>query len=195
MADITKLIASNYIEEMVRTFDAEHKHEEEALSLIFTTFKDNKVYEIVLLKVITLNQLYSTRIRDKDVKILVERILVQEDLDKLIEEGNIQAVTRIGKKQDALNNVFVFASKYCSFHNANSFPIYDSKSRIALFALNQEYGFSTIKNKTSLENYDTYKKVIDDFKAALDDNYNYKQLDKFLWMLGKYPDKYWHLMG
>lgn len=99
---------------------------EEALKLLFTQFPRNTDISEVLLKALTLNKLYSARVRDIDVDPLARHIASLR-IDPLLVEGSPSAVDVISKC-DGLRQYFSFASKYCSWHNASAYPIYDSYS-------------------------------------------------------------------
>ena len=158
MDNIQKLIDSKLIEIVVDDFAEKYGADEQALNQLFKTYNKNNVYEQVLIKVITLNELYSTQLYSKQLHLMVQRIISLTDLDSLLRTGDIEAIHLIGQKtNDDFNSAFVFASKYCSFHNPKSFPIFDSLSRNSIFKLNEKYCFTSIKYKNRLEDYSFYK--------------------------------------
>lgn len=96
---------------------------------------------------------------------------------------------------------YSFATKYCSFCASNDqYPIVDSYSRDVLYYLKQflfEKGFpfhlSRIK-RYDLEDYSKYCEIYQDLKKyiMLSGEVNVlpnKEVDKFLWHYGKYPEK------
>ncbi len=89
-------------------------------------------------------------------------------------------------------NFYSFASKYCSHHNPDSFPIYDAyvDKILAYFRdLKNTDGksFATFTNK-ALKDYTKFTEVIIKFRDA----YALKQIDRYLWITGKkyLPKKY-----
>lgn len=115
---------------------------------------------------------------------------------------------RINKDgQDEIKIFYSFATKYCFHHNQNAFRIYDSFVREVLVFFNN--GKSDTSNKFAdipselvgtnffekklidtklrkLENYDTFLKAIDRFAEFYGlENENTRDLDHFLWILGK----------
>lgn len=83
---------------------------------------------------------------------------------------------------------YSFATKYCSAHKPELFPIFDKYVLLVLCDLKKQYpNVFTFPNKTSLRDYSIFKKALDELK-----NYwtslsglNYKELDRYLWLLGK----------
>ena len=116
------------------------------------------------------------------------------NLDNRLKQGDISLVDEIkevtmsdGKKRD----FYSFATKYCSHHNPKFFPIYDSYVDKILVALNKAYPFSTFKHK-ELKNYQRFNEVLLDFNKTFGlDNFSLKDLDTYLWLLGKeiFPKK------
>ena len=87
---------------------------------------------------------------------------------------------------------YSFATKYCSHHDPINFPIYDSYVEKILVHFNKKDNFSKFTKK-DLKDYTKFKKVLIDFKKYYDiDEYNLKDIDRYIWQLGKeyYPNKY-----
>ena len=87
---------------------------------------------------------------------------------------------------DGLDRRFYsFASKYCSHHKPELFPIYDSYVGRMLRYFRRVDKFSSFKND-NLKDYVKFKTILDEFKAyyALE-QYSLKELDRYLWLLGK----------
>jgi hypothetical protein len=96
-----------------------------ALSRLFAQFRANTDIEEVLLKVATLNSLYNTNIFS--VAAVADQI-VSLDIDPRLAEGSPEiveeiAVVRLGTH---LRRNYSFATKYCSWHAPNHYPIYDN---------------------------------------------------------------------
>jgi hypothetical protein len=99
--------------------------QEKTLGLLFNKFcPGNTKLEYVLLKVTALNQFYSTNIFDT---YSVAKHILKMDIDQRLEKHdrllvNELALVIIKGKQ---KNFYSFASKYCSHHVPEAFPIYD----------------------------------------------------------------------
>lgn len=97
---------------------------EESLALLLSHFPENNEVTHVLLKVATLNQLYGTNIFAVQ---MVASHIVDLRIDTYLRSGSLQVVDLIAKVKigDKVRNNFSFATKYCSWHNPNTYPIYD----------------------------------------------------------------------
>lgn len=88
--------------------------------------------------------------------------------------------------------LYSFATKYCSHHNPEDFPIYDSFVDKVLRYFRDMDGFSEFKNG-DLKNYKRFKEILNDFRMFYGlQTYSFKDIDKFLWQFGKeyFPKKY-----
>lgn len=102
--------------------------------------------------------------------------------------SNIQYVT-IG---DTLKNFYSFASKYCSHHNPLEYPIYDSYVDEVLRYFRNNDEFSDFQDG-DLKDYAKFKSILNDFRTFYGlDQYNLKQIDQYVWQLGKdyFPKNY-----
>jgi hypothetical protein len=102
--------------------------------------------------------------------------------------GDIQYVT-IG---DTEKNFYSFASKYCSHHNPLDYPIYDSYVDEVLRYFRNRDNFSDFQDG-DLKDYVKFKGILIDFRAFYGlDKYNLKQIDQYVWLLGKdyFPKNY-----
>lgn len=145
----------------------------------------------ILLKAATLNDFYSTNI----FSILpVAQHILSLNIDKRLNDGDETLVDEL--KNVVINNkskqFYSFATKYCSHHNPEDFPIYDSFVEEVLYYFCKIDGFSNFK-KNELKNYIKFKCVIRDFQRFYGlEIYSLKELDKFLWQFGKkyFPKNY-----
>lgn len=186
------------VKKYIKEFDSEEKEKEDILNDIFKERfpKNNNLTEIVI-KTSALNSLYSTRIRNVDIIKLAKHIK-EKNIDVRLEEIKsisdakkaIKLVERIGKTPKGPNgmkkNALSFASKYCSFHRPDVFPIYDGYTKIILRELNEKYNYYGEKVPKEIESYskyyDIYNSFIDFFKLS---EFSYKEIDKYLWKKGK----------
>ncbi|MDE5836281.1 MAG: hypothetical protein K2H50_04675, partial [Paramuribaculum sp.] len=82
---------------------------------------------------------------------------------------------------------YSFATKYCSHHQPLLYPIFDRYVCDVLTELRRRNpGAFRFRNKKELTVYPTFRRAIDDFRQAYRlDNYSYKDIDRYLWLLGK----------
>lgn len=156
------------------------------LKKLFTeTYPRNNSLADIIIKTATLNTVYNTYIYS--VYPVAQHIL-SLDIDERLAVGDESLVNELmrvcytnGKKKDH----YSFATKYCSFHNPDAFPIYDSYvDKILQYYRNQE-GFSVFKN-SDLKNYPQFKCILSDFRHYFGlEKYTTKELDQYLWQFGK----------
>ena len=166
--------------------------QEDALHKLFFELcpKNNDVVDI-LLKASTLNDFYSTNIFSIYP---VAKHIYNLDIDARLNAGD---VTLVGDVQyvtigDTLKNFYSFASKYCSHHNPLEYPIYDSYVDEVLRYFRNRDNFSDFQND-ELKDYVRFKDILIDFRGFYDlDTYNLKQIDQYVWQLGKdyFPKNY-----
>lgn len=119
----------------------------------------------------------------------------------------VKQIAECKRKDDKKKVFYSFATKYCFHHNQNAFRIYDSFVREVLVFFNngksdKSNKFADIPSKLvgtnffekklidtklrKLENYDTFLQAIDRFAEFYGlENENTRDLDHFLWILGK----------
>lgn len=166
--------------------------QEDALNkLFFELCPNNTDISDVLLKAATLNDFYSTNIfwiypvakhicaLDIDARLRVGDVTLVED---------VQYVTISGKKK----RFYSFATKYCSHHNPLNYPIYDSYVDEVLRHFRNHDRFSEFQN-SDLRDYIKFKSILIDFRAFYGlEEFNLKQIDQYVWLLGKeyFPKNY-----
>ena len=154
-------------------------HNYRALQKLFRSneFSDNTCLENVIIKASALNDLYSTNIFS--IYYMAKHITEIEDINCRLASGDHGLVNCIAKIQinDKEKRFYSFASKYCSFHNEDSFPIYDQYVEKML----KHYGA-----KGNLKDYGDFCSAIDTFKKGNGlDSCSLKDIDIYLWMKGK----------
>ena len=175
----------------------DYTDQEKALNkLFFGEFKSNDDIQNILIKCSTLNDFYSTNI----FKVYpVARHILSLDIDKSLYEGDESLVEKIANL-DIMNKegikthhcFYSFASKYCSHHNPEAFPIYDSYVDKILRHFRKKNKNFRFRND-DLKNYSSFKKVLFQFQKLYGiTEYSLKDLDRYLWQLGKeyYPNDY-----
>lgn len=167
--------------------------QERSLKKLFTkTYPKNKSMDEVLVKVCTLNDFYSTNIFSP---FFVAKHIVSLDIDKALKAGDFDLVNKIARvtvSGGKVKNFYSFASKYCSHHYPTKYPIYDSYVEKVLMHFQKNDKFSDFK-RADLKDYGTFLRVLRDFRCHYNLNeFNLKELDKYLWQLGKhfYPNRY-----
>lgn len=175
-----------YLQEWENTPD--YVAEEKALDkLFFELCPYNIDMDDVMIKCLSLNVFYSTYIYN--INTVVKHYLTI-DIDGRLKKGDLELV-------DDLTNIpgyrycYSFATKYCSHHRPDVYPIYDSYVEKVLEYYRDRSSFCEFIDK-DLKNYEKYVQVIMEFRKFYNlTDFNVKQLDKYLWMIGKAAfDKY-----
>ena len=159
--------------------------------LFFEVYPNNTDIRDILIKASSLNDFYSTNIFSI---FPVAKHILSLNIDERLRSADTSLVNDIanvtinGKRK----NFYSFATKYCSHHFPKDFPIYDSfVDRVLCFFRNQDH-FTEFKNE-DLKDYDKFKNILIEFKKYYGiDKYNLKDIDRYLWQLGKdyFPKKY-----
>ena len=160
--------------------------QENALDKLFTELcPSNNEIESVLLKIAVLNNFYSTNIYDVHTVAThfmdcnIDQRLAGED-PKLVDD-----LAHVTLKNGTDIHFYSFATKYCSHHKPLVYPIYDYYVAEVLKYFRRRDKFSTFRNADLLQ-YTQFKSIIDKFKRHYKLNaFDYKQIDKYLWLLGK----------
>ena len=167
--------------------------QESSLRKLFTqTYPFNIEMDDVLIKVCSLNDFYSTNIFSP---FNVARHIVELEIDQRLSERDFTLVNEIALvKVDAAKtiNFYSFATKYCSHHSPEDYPIYDSFVEKMLMYFKRKDKFHKFK-KNDLKNYPVYRDVLKQFSDFYRlGNFTLKQLDKYLWQAGKhyFPKQY-----
>ena len=166
--------------------------QEDALDkLFFELLPSNEEISDILLKVATLNDFYSTNIFS--VYPVAEHILNLK-IDERLRQGDVTLVKEI--QNVTINGVtrkfYSFSTKYCSHHNPNEYPIYDSYVEKVLKYFRKTDKFFNLKN-ADLKDYQEFKNIIIAFREYYGlEEFNLKEIDQYLWQLGKeyFPNKY-----
>jgi hypothetical protein len=172
-------------------FDKNNKIIEDALAGLFEHYPTNTNTSDVLLKVLTLNALYSTQIplhgdRIPTVWEVVDHI-VDLKIDSALDLGSpdlVYNIARIEIHDKKVHFNYSFATKYCSWHRQDLFPIYDSRVDEYLW-YSQDHGWIDPFKREVLKIYKRFKETITEFqdKCGLGE-FNFKQIDKFLYYEG-----------
>jgi hypothetical protein len=176
-----------------KRFDDENTVVEQALRDLFGQYPHNNNEAHVLLKVVALDRLYSTNIYA--VHVMAHQIFQQaEEIDSALAAGSpivVDKIARItigatGKKRTN----YSFASKYCSWHRPDKYPIWDSRVRSYFRSLTR-----SLKNTDDVgllgtnpyvwNVYPEFVEHISKFQKRYEvDKFTFKEIDKFLWLYG-----------
>ncbi|MDF9829497.1 hypothetical protein [Parabacteroides sp. PF5-6] len=183
----SKEVVDSYISEWNELPD--YGAQEKSLKKLFhQTYPENKDIDDILTKVCTLNTFYSTHIfKPYDIAKHIERL----DIDGRLKEGNPDLVKDIAQVKG--RNYYSFASKYCSHHYPELYPIYDSYvEQMLVHFLCKRGKVSSFRD--SLKDYRTFCQTITIFREEYDlTGYTLKDIDRYLWLCGKkyFPKKYY----
>jgi len=176
------------VEKYRREFEGKNKQDEDAIKELFKIFPDNTDYKSVLLKSVLINTFYYTQIRAINI---MARHIVELDIDACLRQGNLNVVDQIAnltiktKKKEKKRRNYSFATKYCSFHQPDLFPIYDSIVDKILKAYQRQDKFSS-QPLGDLKGYRRFKEVLEDFVKRYDlRGLGFRELDCFLHDYGK----------
>lgn len=168
-----------------------HLQEDALDKLFFTLCPENTNISDVLLKVSTLNDFYSTNIFSV---YSVAKHILSLNIDVRLKAGDdllvsdIQRVTINGVKK----NFYSFATKYCSHHRPLEYPIYDNYVEKVLCYFRDRDALISFKTP-ELKDFSKFKRTLIDFKCLYGlDQYNLKEIDRYIWQLGKkyFPRNY-----
>jgi len=178
--------------------DDENKLIEPALTDLFARYPNNTSEAEVLLKVLTLNDLYATRIPTRapgrpnvfDVAKCIPKL----NMDQALKECSLHIVNTISTTQfpgKRKINRFAFATKYASWHRQDVYPIWDRNVQKYLTCLRKLHrtewdkfaeGFSLSSNDWG---YPEFHALMVRFRAHFGlVEISFKNLDKFLWWHG-----------
>ncbi len=182
------------VQEYISKFDGDKELVivEEVLSELFGKYPNNQELCDILIKAAALNSLYNTHIF-AIVKMANHIHKNINNLDARLRSGSIElvddiALLEVGNNKKRRN--YSFASKYCHWHQPNIYPIYDSYVENIIWKYRkQDKNFMMFK-RTELQQYERYKEIIDGFREHYRlTKFNYRQIDKFLWMYSKRPSE------
>lgn len=166
--------------------------QEEAINELFQDhYNSNKSLKNIIIKCSVLNDLYSTNI----FKVYpVARHILELDIDDRLKNGDISLVNEIAnnKISGKEKNFYSFASKYCSHHNQEEYPIYDYYVDQMLRHFRNVDAFFDFDNN-DLKNYEKFKNILLRFREFYKlEKFSLKDLDRYLWQVGKeyYPKNY-----
>jgi hypothetical protein len=186
-------------EELVKSaceeFDRDNREIEEALTELFARYPGNRDLRHVLLKVVALNALYSTQIRVYakmvpnvlDVATHIQRN--GDEIDSALTIGSPEVVNRIAAvtvPEKKTRWFFSFATKYCSFHRPEFYPIWDSRVDRYISSLKDQPRFAEFFGTGEDRwRYSEFRRLITIFRDSYGlGSFSFKEIDKFLYTYG-----------
>jgi len=180
--------------------DSETRIVEGALADLFARYPKNTDEAQVLLKVVTLNDFYSTQIPfrapDRPNVFDVARCIPSLKLDQAFKDGSLEIVNAISTTQFPRKrriNRFSFATKYASWHRQDLYPMWDSNVQAYLTCLWKLHRADWSKFSEGFRlsgnwGYPEFYALMVRFRAYYRlENVCFKDLDKFLWLHGEPP--------
>jgi len=167
--------------------------QESSLRKLFVeTYPRNVDMDDVLIKVCSLNNFYSTNILSP---FTVAKHIVDLDIDQRLANRDLTLVNDIAVVKvngQKTRKFYSFATKYCSHHFPEDYPIYDSFVEKMLTHFKRVDKFYKFK-KNDLKHYPTYRAVLMEFRRFYGlESFTLKEVDKYLWQAGKeyFPKQY-----
>ena len=182
------------VEQYLRAWNESERYffEEKALDRLFFEFcpNNNSILDI-LLNVATLNKFYSTNIFSVYP---VAKHILDLDIDDRLHFGDLSLVNDIQKVviEGKCKNFYSFATKFCSHHKPLDYPIYDSYVEKVLLYFRKKDNFAEFV-PSDLKDYEKFKSILIKFCSFYNlGKYNLKEIDKYIWQLGKklFPKNY-----
>ena len=182
------------VEKYLKLWDSKENYvlQEKALNKLFlNTYPNNTNIEEILIKASTLNDFYSTNIF---AIFPVAKHILNLKIDNRLKNKDETLVNDIANVSinGTTKNFYSFSTKYCSHHDPINFPIYDSYVEKILLYFKAKDNFSNF-TKTDLKNYQKFKSILIEFKKFYNiDSFNLKDIDRYIWQLGKayFKNKY-----
>lgn len=159
--------------------------QEKALDKLFLVLcKYNTCIEDILIKCSALNDFYSTNIFKVHN---VAQHYLHKNIDRRLNEGDLSLVEDLA--HITINgkafNFYSFASKYCSHHRPDIYPIYDSYVHKLMKYFRDKDEFCKFR-EADLKDYQSYVAIIQEFQKHFGlESFIVKEIDKYLWQLGK----------
>lgn len=157
--------------------------QEKALNNLFHhTFPHNNQIDQLLIKIATLNDFYSTNIFNVYA---VAKHYASLNIDARLQMNDLSLVDDLSCIPNMKSRIYSFATKYCSHHNHDDYPIYDSYVEKMLIYFRNKYHFYEF-DREDLKVFSKFKDIILKFRTVFELNhFSIKDIDKYLWQAGK----------
>ena len=151
------------------------------LNLFYSTRMSEKALISIAQRIYNINHNYTT---ENNVGLVDYLLFEEKDEDKYLQLVNLIAYKK--EENDMAGNCYSFASKYCSWHHQNRFPIFDSLAKGLICRLmnveSEGTGFTTFSINDYSEYYKLYREFMKDFNI---NSKSFKEVDKYLWKYAK----------
>ncbi len=160
--------------------------QESSLRKLFAeTYPRNDEMDDVLVKVCALNDFYSTNILSP---FKIARRIVELQIDERLSKQDLSLVNEMACVEVSggkTRNFYSFATKYCSHHLPESYPIYDSYVEKMLKHFRRHDKFCAFRND-DLRRYPRCHEVHMRFRERYSlERFNAKEIDRHLWQAGR----------
>lgn len=167
--------------------------QEESLNkLFFKTYPENKDISDILIKASSLNDFYSNNIFSI---FPVAKNTLSLNIDERLKLGDdtlVNEIALVEYNDGKVENFYSFATKYCSHHYPNEYPIFDSYVEKVIMHFKRKDKFSKFTSK-DLREYPRFKEIVEEFRWYYNlEQFGLKDIDRYIWQLGKeyFPKKY-----
>jgi len=159
--------------------------QENSVKKVFSLYPNNNDINEILIKVAVLNDFYSTNIyKTYEVAKYIFALKIDDRL-KNNDLNLVKDIASITFDDKTSKYYYSFATKYCSHHKPDIYPICDGFVRKVLMYFKNIDKFNKFI-KEDLKNYIKFREIIISFLSYYNLNkYTFKEIDKYLWLLGK----------
>jgi hypothetical protein len=154
---------------------------EEALADLLNAFPRNNKLPQLLIKVVALNRLYSTQILG--VENMARHMATIANLDARLADGDPHVVDEIaGFSIGSRTWHFSFATRFCSWHNPDAYPVQDARVDRYLSLLNEQQPFARFLRDPRWT-ATTFLHDMSSLRSTFHlEHCSFKDIDKFIWM-------------
>ncbi len=183
------------VEKYLMSWDSMENYvlQEESLNkLFFETYPENKDISDILIKASSLNDFYSTNIFSI---FPVAKNILSLNIDERLKLGDdtlVNEIALVEYNDGKVKNFYSFATKYCSHHYPNEYPIFDSYVEKVIMHFKRKDKFSKFTSQDLRED-PRFKEVVEEFRWYYNlEQFGLKDIDRYIWQLGKeyFPIKY-----
>jgi hypothetical protein len=169
-------------------YDRENELVEQSLAELVRQYPHHTDPRHILLKVVAVNALEHTHILAVDA--VARHIHADiEKIDKAIASGSPEVIEQIAKVaiQGKKYNLYSFATKYCSLHNPQAYPVYDLRVDHYLCQLQAQHPFTAFHH-AELCDYGKFIAIMTAFRKFHHlGAFSFKEIGKFIHLQGEPP--------
>jgi hypothetical protein len=180
----------DFVRQWIARFEGDEQafSSDRAIAWLVSKLPLNENLEDILLKVSAINSLYSTNIY---ATYRVSRHICDLHIDSRLRAGDpslVKDIALVKLSDDVERYNYSFATKYCSWHAPEMYPIYDRIVEQMIVWYREDDSFAPEFTRQRLwDDYNLFRETIIGFRNHYGLNeFSFKQLDKFLWKYGRY---------